>query len=121
MVRQIVLAQCGVVFDQDALDRLGIPTSVFTGEGFTLTPPLRDEKHRHPSHGADPGSSSTAAEGDDNQLLGTDSEALEDLKPHALQPMHDQLKIIPLWWILEILPTSYNWQERSGRWHTSWR
>ncbi|KAF9817319.1 hypothetical protein IEO21_03579 [Rhodonia placenta] len=61
MVRQIVLAQCGIVFDREALLLAGIPAS----------------------------------------------------------PLHDQLWMAPLWWVLEILPTSYNWQEHNGRWHTS--
>jgi hypothetical protein len=37
----------------------------------------------------------------------------------ALQPIHDQLKIDPLWWILEILPMTYTWQEACGAWKSS--
>jgi len=35
----------------------------------------------------------------------------------ACQPLHDQLKANKLWWILEIIPMSYNWQDVGGVWH----
>ncbi|CAL1713203.1 unnamed protein product [Somion occarium] len=40
MVRQVVLSQCGINFDNEALNRARIPNSVFTGVGFPVTPPL---------------------------------------------------------------------------------
>ncbi|KAH9936398.1 uncharacterized protein B0H18DRAFT_1082009 [Fomitopsis serialis] len=70
MVKQIVRAQCGIVFDTDALHDANIPDSIFTGPDFP--------------------------------------------------PLHDELKRMPLWWILELLPTNYNWQEPNGRWHNAW-
>ena len=39
----------------------------------------------------------------------------------ALEPMHDQLKANVLWWLLEIIPLSYEWQDKDGEWHTAWR
>ncbi len=39
----------------------------------------------------------------------------------ALQPITDRLSetpLWPLWWILEILPTSYNFQNKQGKWVT---
>lgn len=39
----------------------------------------------------------------------------------ALQPLHDELKITPLWWLLEILPMKFSWQDAQGNWHTTWR
>lgn len=38
----------------------------------------------------------------------------------ALMPMHDQLKIVPLWWLLEIIPREYMWQDERGVWHNDW-
>ena len=38
----------------------------------------------------------------------------------ALQPLHDQLKLLPVWWLLEIIPLDYSWQDGAGRWHTTW-
>lgn len=37
--------------------------------------------------------------------------------PDAVQPLHDQLVLDKLWWILEILPLVYRWQGVEGRWH----
>ncbi len=39
----------------------------------------------------------------------------------ALQPIADKLSetpLWPLWWILEVLPTSYNFQNKQGKWVT---
>ncbi|KAF8907396.1 hypothetical protein CPB85DRAFT_1254318 [Mucidula mucida] len=36
----------------------------------------------------------------------------------ALQPLHDALQYQKLWWILEILPMSYTWQDDDGVWHS---
>ncbi|KAF7987004.1 hypothetical protein HWV62_91 [Athelia sp. TMB] len=38
----------------------------------------------------------------------------------ALQPTHDQLKAIPLWWILEVLPTQQVYQDCDGQWVNKW-
>ena len=39
----------------------------------------------------------------------------------ALQPIYDQLKINPLWWILEIIPLTYSYQDAQGKWHKNLR
>lgn len=38
----------------------------------------------------------------------------------ALQPITDKLKS-PLWWILEVIPTSYAFQNMEGKWVTTFR
>lgn len=38
----------------------------------------------------------------------------------ALQPLHDELKLDPLWWLLEIVPLQYSWQDAQGVWHSEW-
>jgi len=82
MVREIILSQCGIRFDVDALQRLSIPY-VFPDAG-------------------NPNDAMTARD-----------------KTDAVQPLHDQLKAIPLWWLLEIIPLHYSWQDDQGVWHTS--
>lgn len=39
----------------------------------------------------------------------------------ALQPIHDELKIDPLWWLLEIIPLQFSWQDADGVWHRDWK
>ncbi|KAF9029438.1 hypothetical protein BDZ89DRAFT_1065404 [Hymenopellis radicata] len=36
----------------------------------------------------------------------------------ALQPLHDPLQYQKLWWILEVLPTKYTWQDADCVWHS---
>ncbi|PPQ80444.1 hypothetical protein CVT25_001771 [Psilocybe cyanescens] len=38
----------------------------------------------------------------------------------ALEPIHDSLKLSPLWWLLEIIPLQYSWQDAKGVWHRKW-
>jgi hypothetical protein len=38
----------------------------------------------------------------------------------AVQKVHDKLKIQPMWWILEILPLKYEYQDDDGKWHSTW-
>ena len=35
----------------------------------------------------------------------------------AVQPLHDELKLMPIWWVLEVIPLSVSWQDDTGRWH----
>lgn len=37
----------------------------------------------------------------------------------ALEPIHDEMMMQPLWWLLECVPMKKMWQER-GRWHSSY-
>lgn len=39
----------------------------------------------------------------------------------AVQPLHDELKLDPLWWLLEIIPLQYSWQDADGIWHKEWK
>jgi hypothetical protein len=39
----------------------------------------------------------------------------------VLQPLHDQLKLDPLWWLLEIIPLPFSSQDANGVWHRNWR
>jgi hypothetical protein len=52
---------------------------------------------------------------------GTESENIPEVvqldELDALEPVHDQLKKNVLWWILEIIPSTYTWQDVNGVWH----
>ena len=34
--------------------------------------------------------------------------------------IHDQLKLQPMWWLLELLPVNYSWQTPNGKWEYDW-
>ena len=38
----------------------------------------------------------------------------------ALDPLHDNLRHNVLWWLLEILPIPYSFQDMNNVWHTSY-
>lgn len=136
MVRQVVLSQCGILFDQDALRRANIPNSVFTGIGFPVTPPSRSSKLPEipllASPFSSPRSKKVELSADD---AGTRSRSASPAPPpapapvpsppppptlddlDAVQPYYDQLKADWLWWILEILPLTYTYQDGKGKWH----
>ncbi|KAF9653862.1 hypothetical protein BDM02DRAFT_3086688 [Thelephora ganbajun] len=82
MVKQVVLSQCGILFDQAALRRADIDISSDT-DGY-----------------------------DAAELWPADQDVVAD--------RHDQLKVKKPWWILEILPTKYAWQEANGKWNAKW-
>ncbi|KAF8722698.1 hypothetical protein AX14_009658 [Amanita brunnescens Koide BX004] len=85
MVQEIMASQCGILFDEPALVRDGIPITPSTNS-FTIQ------------------ASSSKIE---PELDATD----------AVQPIYDQLVQNKLWWILEIMPFLYTWQDVDGRWH----
>ena len=92
MIAQIVQTNTQILFDYDAFSRWDIPTSLA----------------QDPS--PDGGGNST-----DNN---TDVAALD--AQDAVQPITDQLWKMPLWWILEIIPTSYTYRNEQ-RWITTFR
>lgn len=88
MVREIVVSQCGIIFDEIALARNDIKL---------------DDASLH--------------------VMTSEQTGPQELKPDkddAVQPLHDQLKRKPLWWILEIVPTQYSFQNMEGTWLSGW-
>lgn len=82
MIKEIMLSQCGILFNQGKLVRQGFRISAFREDPCVTS----------------------------NQ--------------NALQPIYDMLYTPGpqvFWWILEILPTKYSYQDSVGRWCTSWR
>lgn len=118
MVREVVRSQCGIKFDEDALQRLQIPASVLSDPDLPLP--------TSPSTTASP----TVANGSD---IGPTNGHVQMQKPpptspspwqvqmqiDAIQPLHDGLAGLSAWWILEVLPLENAHQDESGQWHTT--
>ncbi|KIM81009.1 hypothetical protein PILCRDRAFT_510080 [Piloderma croceum F 1598] len=79
MICQIINSECGIIFDEGALDPYGIDLE---SSPVTL---VKDD--------------------------------LQDHESDASQPLHDQLKLNMFWWILEVIPSPYNYQDGEGWWH----
>jgi len=83
MVQEVVKSQCGILFNESALERAVI-----------RTPPVGESSENQ------------------NRPAPVDCDSVD-----ALQPLYDELKIQPLWWILELLPLSYVYQDEHCVWH----
>jgi hypothetical protein len=99
MMQEIVRADCGILFDFDAFAQWGIPIDI----GRNLNPST-------PNHAGGNGSGTGGPATEISQADGLD----------VVQPMHDQLVAVPAWWLLEIIPTSYTYQNAENKWVTQW-
>lgn len=134
MVREVVQAQCGIAFDEAALVRANIPESIFRGVGFPLPPQTiisHTPRHHKLVAPEEEGTSSSSAERSDSAdpplkiqppLAPSDQSGDNslDASADAVQPTHDAFKSSPAWWLLEIVPISYPWQQASGQWKNIW-
>ncbi|KAG8792628.1 hypothetical protein FRC12_005407 [Ceratobasidium sp. 428] len=97
MVRQIIISQCGIQFNQNALKEMDIPLPTLSFGRSNLDTVF----HYKP-----------------------DVEAVNAAKDReqqdAIAPMHDSLKN-PLWWLLEFFPIVHAYQDERGKWHRSFR
>lgn len=92
MLQEIVRADCGILFDYDAFSRWSIPVTI-----------------------------GRQASGNSNGAGGPGTVNHEADSLDVVQPTHDQLKAVPVWWILEIVPTSYTYQNLQDKWVKKWR
>ncbi|KAI0275275.1 hypothetical protein BC834DRAFT_921341 [Gloeopeniophorella convolvens] len=91
MIQEVMLNECGVLFDMEAFARWNIPLTI--GQPFESNPP--------PDGDAPPVD---------------DPQEAQDV----VQPIDDELKKTPVWWLLEIVPTSYTYQNTQDKWITKW-
>jgi hypothetical protein len=103
MIEQIVSAECPILFDEAAFARRKIPYAI-TQRRFSLP-----AKGQGPATGEEEGGDSNGAGGDQQDAL------------DVVQSMDDELKRKPMWWILEIIPMTYTFQNAQDKWVTRWR
>jgi hypothetical protein len=97
MIDEIMRADCHILFDLDASEQLHIPRTI--GQNDDSSQPDGQSAHR-----ADEPREDNATEDEQD----------------AVQKVTDELKYNPLWWLAEILPISYTYQNRKGKWVTEW-
>jgi len=49
-----------------------------------------------------------------------DGDGSANLDQDALQPIHDELQLNRRWWLLELLPLHYSYQDAQGVWRTTY-
>ena len=67
----------------------------------------------------------TQEQGQGSSSLGTPTpessqDKAEDTED-ATKPLYDGLRKQPLWWILEVIPLPFSWQDAEGQWHKRWK
>ena len=91
MIREVIESKCGIQFDPEAMKA----ANVKIGDLSTIIKHIEDGSHR------------CAADAESD-------------KKDVLQPIHDSLSN-PLWWILELIPLRFSWQNKEGAWVKAWR
>ena len=132
MIRETFKTNSGIMFNSQALRRIGLdpsglyktvrdrPPPIVLGDDETRRerePSTAADKGRHRVNGVD-GKIAVHAHGEDG-LVVRRSEEEEDLED-ALTPIHDRLKTRWAWWILEILPRRFRVQSADREWHWRW-
>lgn len=127
MVKEVVLSQCGIRFDDEALRRADVDVSTImlvsptqpnveiiseVEAGPVLPTPL-----------ASPGSPGEDGSGEHMLRKGKNKDVEELDWPQeqdVLTDTHDELKIQRMWWLLEMLPMKFTWQAADGTWKSKW-
>ncbi|KAG2359491.1 hypothetical protein BDR07DRAFT_1378664 [Suillus spraguei] len=130
MVEQVMLSNCGIVFDEKALERVGMPLSSFP---ISQTPPSEDSTGKSQPMVDSPGLSAAPidvvspfveAPLPAPSSLPIDPPTTPSLPNpqtcNALAPLFDQMQLKKTWWLLEILPLPIPWQDAYGKWHKKW-
>ncbi|KAI0322401.1 hypothetical protein OF83DRAFT_1094151 [Amylostereum chailletii] len=108
MVKEVMQAQCGVLFEDAAFQRWNIPLSslsnIFQPVGGPKQRSINEYVALH--HKGDGKSKAGSAEERANSETSESGREAIDV----MQPINDPLKSQPLWWLLEIIPTRYSYQ-----------
>lgn len=124
MVKQVIMSQCGIRFDAAALRRADIDISNIVLDSHTQA--VVEEvcrMEREAENVAGPSVSSGDSSGEDAVQKGKGKDSEEQNWPQeqdVLSDLHDELKLQPMWWILEVMPMKFTWQDPDGNWKSKW-
>ncbi|KAI9443508.1 hypothetical protein H4582DRAFT_2197715 [Lactarius indigo] len=136
MVREILKTKCHIRFDEAALNQWGIPIAMIkqqavpreTSDSTLYTEPSSRLDKKTPAPPETPGDHAVAMtgtdvlsipDGDDTKRAPPSVEESLDASD-AVEKMGDQLKKNRFWWVLEIIPTYYVWQNEKDEWVGRW-
>jgi hypothetical protein len=125
MVKQVILSQIGIRFDGTALRGADIDISTITPT--ETTQPTVEQVWRRKSEAEvvviPPTSLGEDGSGEDMIRKGKGKHVEAQVLPReqdVLTDVHDQLKSQPMWWLLELMPMKFTWQEPDGTWKSKW-
>jgi len=113
MIRQVVLSQVGILFDPEALVRADIDIAAISQ--FVQAAPVASSPSSLGGHVQTKLDAFTAKKHPRDSV----ESSITDQGQDSLQPIHDAVKN-PIWWILEVVPMRYSWQDTDGTWHRKW-
>jgi len=123
MVKQVIISQCGVRFDETALSRADIDVSPIALAGPTQPWGRKPDASAVAAPSTPPTPPGENGSGED-VIPGGKGKGVEPLigpeGQDMLTDIHDQLKLKPVWWLLEFLPMKFTWQEADGSWKSKW-
>lgn len=97
-------SSCGIQFDTKMMTKFGV------------NPDLPPEQYFSASlHDANAMTRRPQATGSEKQPVPSAIDKTSD-EHAASSSIHDELVRIPLWWILEVIPMTFAWQDRKGNW-----
>lgn len=125
MVREILKTRCHILFDETALNEWSISAEI-----IQQAPDSDSELMRETSDSAlyIPKVTATPPETPDMPNVALRSAGPEAVMPESLnadaldavQGIGDQLKGSVFWWVIEIIPTNYMWQNEQDEWVRRW-
>ena len=105
MVREIIASKCGIQFDTTMMAK------------FDVNPVMPPEQYYSTSlHNANASTHKPQATSSEDQPKPSEKDETSDAAD-AVKPLHDELALMPIWWILEVIPLSFSWQDKLGQWH----
>ncbi|KAI5986260.1 hypothetical protein EDD15DRAFT_2373553 [Pisolithus albus] len=115
MIEQVIASGCGVLFEDEGLKDLGITVQPVPAQAGKDGPvpvasdvkPAGDVQDVTLTSDGPPGPSPPRGVADPE---------FED----AIAHLYDDLQISKAWWLLEIIPLPWSWQDDNGRWHEKW-
>ncbi|KAF8066480.1 hypothetical protein FPV67DRAFT_1494961 [Lyophyllum atratum] len=118
MVRECFKAESGIIFISEALRAIGMDLATLYPEVKPRRPslPVLTDMHirRVPpgAKGRKPTKENACAE----KHADMDKSEEEHERLDALSPKYDQLRLAPVWWILELVPAKHRYQREDDMW-----
>ncbi|KLO14758.1 hypothetical protein SCHPADRAFT_850596 [Schizopora paradoxa] len=130
MVREVMASNCGVQFEAGALKKLNvvledivIPITTPEVPTLTLNGGAGGKGHFKQEDVASPvsdGNASDSGTGIGGTSTSSPSPSQDQDNLDCMQVTHDQLVADPAWWLLEIIPLPFSWQDKSCQWRRKW-
>lgn len=111
MIREVIASNCSIQFDTAMMEKFNVHCTIPPEEYFSAS-----------LNAANTLATKQQAKTTEVQAEPSAQDEASDCVD-ALKPLHDDLVSLPLapaWWLLEIIPFGFSWQDRFGVWHKKW-